>query len=77
MQHDHIQIIKNTMGTLFRVHFWPQWHNYQGSKHFSFRQDDVFMFLYISLCVTIDPWSGPFKAPGALFEKKTWYRFTR
>ena len=33
---------------------------YQGSRPCGFRQEDCFMFPYISLCKTCDPRTGPF-----------------
>ena len=44
---------------------------YQDSSPYGFRQEDFFMFYYISLCKTCDPGMGPFFATGALFEQ-TW-----
>ena len=44
---------------------------YQGSMSCGFRQEDLFMFRYISLCEHVTPGAGPFLAPGELFEQ-TW-----
>ena len=61
-------------------HFGPMGHNlnklgicllhvvdatYQICLTFGFRQEDFFMFPYISICKTSDPRFGPFLAPGA------------
>ena len=58
---------------------WPQGHylkklgrgplgdatyQYQGCKHYGFRQEDFFyVFPYIGLCKTCDPWGGAVSGP--------------
>ena len=47
---------------------------YQGSRPHGFRQEDFSFFPYLrglSLCKNVTQGTGPFLAPGALFEQ-TW-----